>query len=184
MTTRPNRHLSHRFAGRFPGRRTILVSALLGCALGSGASPLPLQHGPWGMGQGAAPNIIVSVDNSTSMGSTGIAALKDALRATFSATNLPDNKIRLAWQAMHGCNAIPGSNTSTSGPCKGYNGMRRFSGEHRTNFNNWVNSITSVRGTPTHWVMKNAGDYLSATNLGIHSPWAYNPGTDESPVLA
>lgn len=136
------------------------------------------------MGQGAAPNIIVSVDNSTSMGSTGIAALKAALRATFSATNLPDNKIRLAWQAMHGCNAIPGSNTSTNGPCRGYNGMRRFSGAHRTQFNNWVESITSVRGTPTHWVMKNAGDYLSATSLGVNSPWAYNPGTDESPVLA
>lgn len=172
-------------APRFPGRLRILSGAVAGCAIGAAsATPLPLQHGPWGLGQAAAPNIIVSVDNSTSMGSSGIAALKAALRATFSSTNLPDNKIRLAWQAMHGCNAIPGSNTSTGGPCKGYNGMRRFGGAHRTHFNNWVDSIAMSRGTPTHWIMKNAGDYLSATGLGVNSPWALNPGTEEAPLLA
>ena len=148
------------------------------------AGPLLLAQSPPTVPREPAPNIIVSVDNSTSMGSAGVAELRAALKATFAASNIPDNQIRMAWQSMHGCNTIPGSSASTTGTCRGFNGMRRLSGEHRTNFFNWVDSISIVRGTPSHYMMDNAGQYLSATGLGIHSPWALNPGVEELPVLS
>lgn len=144
------------------------------------AAPLLLSQAPPTFPRDPAPNIIVSVDNSTSMGDTGIAELKTALKATFAATNIPDNQIRLAWQSMHGCNSIPGNSTT----CSGFNGMRRLAGTHRTNFENWVNTIAKVRGTPSHYMMDNAGQYLSATGLSINSPWASNPGVAEKPVLS
>lgn len=147
-------------------------------------APLLLSQSPPTVPREPAPNIIVSVDNSTSMGSTGVAELRTALKATFAASNIPDNQIRLAWQSMHGCNTIPGSSDSTTGICKGFNGMRRLAGEHRTNFFNWVDSISIVRGTPSHYMMDNAGQYLSATGLGIRSPWALDPGVEELPVLS
>ncbi|MBT9464953.1 PilC/PilY family type IV pilus protein [Hydrogenophaga sp.] len=148
------------------------------------AAPLLLSQAPPTLARDPAPNIIVSVDNSTSMGSTGVAELRTALKTTFAASNLPDDQIRLAWQSMHGCNTIPGSSTSTTGICRGYNGMRRLAGQHRTNFFNWVDSIAIVRGTPSHFMMDNAGQYLSATGLGTNSPWAAHPGTEELPVLS
>lgn len=118
------------------------------------------------------------------MGRAGIADLQAALRATFSAENIPDNQIRLAWQSMHHCNTLPGRDTTDAGACKGYNGMRRLTGAHRSSFFNWIDSLSMRRGTPSHYMMENAGEYLSATGLGINSPWASNPGFEESPVLS
>ena len=166
-----------------PSKKFHLIATAF--ALGAGgqvalATPLLLSQSPPTLPRDPAPNIIVSVDNSTSMGDTGIAELKTALRATFAATNIPDNQIRLAWQSMHGCNSIPGNSTT----CSGFNGMRRLAGTHRTNFENWVNTIGKVRGTPSHYMMDNAGQYLSATGLGINSPWGSNPGVVEEPVLS
>lgn len=161
----------------------LIALGLAGASLPSLAAPLELHQSPWGLSSDAAPNIIVSVDNSTSMEDTGILMLKNALKAAFSSTNMPDNKIRLAWQAMHGCNAMPNQSGGSLAACNGFNGMRRFSGEHRATFEKWVDSIVKTRGTPTHWVMKNAGDYLSQTNLGVNSPWAFDPGTQEAPLL-
>jgi type IV pilus assembly protein PilY1 len=152
----------------------------LGLSAGALAAPLSLSQAPKGGASKPAPNIIVSVDNSSSMGSTGISQLKTALKATFSAANLPDNRIRLAWQSMHHCRGIPGSASS----CKGFNGMRQFSGAHRTNFMAWVDSLTYSSGTPSHYVVDNAGKYLSETALGANSPWAAIPGVQEAPVLS
>ena len=157
---------------------------IAGCSQAVVAAPLLLSQAPPTSPREPAPNIIVSVDNSTSMGTTGVAELRTALKATFAASNLPDNQIRLAWQSMHGCSTIPGSNTSTTGICRGYNGMRRLAGAHRTNFFNWVDSIAIVRGTPSHFMMDNAGQYLSATGLGLNSPWSAHPGVEEEPVLS
>lgn len=161
-----------------------LALLLAGSGQAAVAAPLLLSQAPPTLSREPAPNIIVSVDNSTSMGSTGVAELRTALKTTFASSNLPDNQIRLAWQSMHGCNTIPGSSTSTTGFCRGFNGMRRLAGQHRTNFFNWVDSIAIVRGTPSHFMMDNAGQYLSATGLGTNSPWAANPGVDEQPVLS
>ncbi len=167
---------------KFTQRAVALTIAV--CSQAVVAAPLLLSQSPPSLPRDPAPNIIISVDNSTTMGSTGIAELRTALRATFSPSNMPDNKVRLAWQSMHGCNNIPSGNADTKSFCKGFNGIRRFSGEHRTNFDLWLSSITAAQGTPTHFVMDNAGQYLSATGLGINSPWASNPGVQEEPILS
>lgn len=144
------------------------------------AAQLNLTQSPPGVGREPAPNIIVSVDDSGSMGSTGIATLKDALRQTFAATNVSDDRIRLAWQSMNRCRGIP----SNSAACSNLNGMRSLAGTHRTNFMNWVDTLTPNNGTPSHLMIDEAGKYLSRTDLGINSPWASAPGTQETPLLS
>jgi len=123
-----------------------------------------------------APNIIVSVDDSGSMGAAGMAALRDALSATFSAANLPDHLIRLAWQSMNRCNGIP----RTDAACGHDNGMRPLAGTHRSRFLEWVDGLVAEGGTPSHQMMRNAGEYLRTT--GVHSPWQTEPGVD-GPIL-
>lgn len=145
------------------------------------AAPLSLVQYPAGSAtRQPAPNIIVSVDDSGSMGAAGIATLKDALKETFQASNLPDDQVRLAWQSMNGCNGIP----SNSLACSGKNALRSFSGAHRANFLAWVETLVPLGGTPSHQMTRNAGDYLMRTDLGVNSPWASTPGTTTNPVLA
>lgn len=144
------------------------------------AAPLNLAQSPAALGSEPAPNIIVSVDDSGSMGSSGIRALQSALRETFSQTNVPDNRIRLAWQSMRGCRGIPSQSTD----CRGDNHMARLTSTHRTNFMNWVGTLSDSGGTPSHLMMDEAGRYLSRTDLGDRSPWASNPGVREAPVLS
>lgn len=108
------------------------------------AAPLNLAQSPAALGSEPAPNIIVSVDDSGSMGSSGIRALQSALRETFSQTNVPDNRIRLAWQSMRGCLGIPNESTD----CRGNNHMARLTSTHRTNFMNWVGTLSDSGGTP------------------------------------
>jgi type IV pilus assembly protein PilY1 len=144
------------------------------------AAQLDLAQSPPGAATEPAPNIIVSVDDSGSMGATGIATLKSALQQTFSSTNVADNRIRLAWQSMNRCRGIPSNSTA----CANLNGMRSLQGAHRTNFMNWVNTLTANNGTPSHLMIDEAGKYLSKTNLGINSPWAASPGTQETPLFS
>lgn len=141
------------------------------------AAPLNLAQTPVILGGDPAPNVIVSVDNSGSMGDAGIASLKAALSQTFSQANIPDNRIRLAWQAMHGCRGF-----DSSGNCN--NAMARLSSTHRANFMAWVNALQPGGGTPSHLMMDLAGSYLSRTDLGAESPWAFNPGVTEQPLLS
>jgi len=163
-----------------PTARHLALIFGLGLCTMSQAAPLSLSQAPKGGASEPAPNIIVSVDNSSSMGSTGIAQLKVALKATFSAAKVPDDRIRMAWQSMHHCRGLPGNSTD----CKGFNGMRPLSGAHRTNFMSWVDSLKYSSGTPSHFVVDNAGKYLSETSLGANSPWAAIPGVQEAPVLS
>ncbi|MBT9510936.1 MAG: hypothetical protein IV104_01140 [Acidovorax sp.] len=124
-----------------------------------------------------APNVIVSVDDSGSMGASGIVTLKDALKQTFADTNVPDGRIRLAWQSMNRCAGIPSSSTA----CGSKNFMKPLAGAHRTNFLTWVDTLTHGNGTPAHIMVRNAGDYLKTT--GINSPWNSIPGTvDNAPI--
>ena len=156
----------------------------LACAvllpLASQATPLKLAQSPAAMGREPAPNVIVSVDDSGSMGSRGIEALQAALRQTFSTANLPDDRVRLAWQSMNRCAGIP----SSSAACKGQNGMARLNGTHRLNFLNWVDRLTPNNQTPSHLMIDEAGKYLSRTDLGVNSPWASDPGVTEAPLLS
>ena len=96
-----------------------------------------------------APNIIVSVDNSGSMGAAGINSLKNALKETFRPANVPDDSIRLAYQSLWGCNTIPSTNVS----CNSKNSMKVLRGldsatddSHRGNFIKWV-SFAVYHGT-------------------------------------
>lgn len=157
------------------------LAALLAGVSSQAHAQLNLQTEPQGARVSApAPNIIVSVDDSGSMWGTGMTTLKQSLRQTFSDTTLlPDGKVRLAWQSMTLCSGFPGVN----GGCSN-NGMRELSGQHRTNFLNWVNGIDAVGWTPSFSMFVKAGDYLSATGLGVNSPWAYNPGVQAEPVLS
>ncbi len=144
------------------------------------AAPLNLAQSPAALGREPAPNVIVSVDDSGSMGFEGIATLQAVLRQTFSAANVPDDRVRLAWQSMNRCAGIP----SGSAACNGQNAMARLSGVHRINFLNWVDRLTPNNQTPSHLMIDEAGKYLSRTDLGVHSPWASNPGVTEAPVLS
>ncbi|WP_291112196.1 PilC/PilY family type IV pilus protein [Hydrogenophaga sp.] len=144
------------------------------------AAPLNLAQSPAALGREPAPNVIVSVDDSGSMGLEGIATLQAALRQTFSAANVPDDRVRLAWQSMNRCRGIP----SDSFDCRNQNGMARLSGAHRADFMNWVDRLTHGNNTPSHLMIDEAGKYLSRTDLGVHSPWASNPGVKEAPLLS
>lgn len=153
---------------------TLLMSAAIQ------ADPLSFAQAPPGTAKDPAPNVIVSVDDSGSMGTTGIATLKSALTQTFSASNVYDGRIRLAWQSMNRCSGIP----SPSAACENKNGMKPLAGTHRTNFMNWVNGLTHGGPTPSHLMIDQAGSYLSNVTLGAASPWAANPGVAETPILA
>lgn len=147
------------------------------------AAPIPLAQVPAGNGgREPAPNLIISVDDSGSMGSTGMAALRNALTTSFSTTAVPDDSIRLGFQAMWRCRGFGSSLSNSYGGACPENRVRPFSGTHRTGFNNWVNSLTAYSNTPSHLMVKNAGEFMKTT--GIWNPYAHNPGTTETPLLA
>ncbi len=145
------------------------------------AAPLNLVQYPAGTAsREPAPNVIVSVDDSGSMGNSGIATLKAALKQTFSTENLADGSIRLGWQSMNSnCDSIPGTSSSCNN-----NGLKVFKGSHRSNFLSWVDTLTPSGGTPSHRMVRNAGDYLKRTDLGKNSPWASEPGVTEAPLIS
>lgn len=142
------------------------------------AAPLILSTAPAGTNyKPPAPNVIVSVDDSTSMEASGIAALKEALRQTFAESRVSDGDIRLAWQAMNNCYEIP------SEDCQGRNVMKVLDAAHRANFMTWVETLRANANTPSHRMLRNAGEYLKRP-LDVNSAWASVPGTALEPVLA
>ncbi|MDP1686762.1 pilus assembly protein [Hydrogenophaga sp.] len=148
------------------------------------ASPITLSQSPPGSGREPAPNIIISIDDSGSMGVGGMNALKNALNETFKQGNVPDRSVRLAWQSLNSCPAIPhGGGTPHNGAsCENKNMMRTLTSEHRASFLKWVNALFAGGNTPTHIVMASAGDYLKRP-LDIESVWASDPGKQAAPYL-
>lgn len=160
------------------------------------ASPLILAQQPAGNGgREPAPNVIISVDDSGSMeqdakgiypgykgfiAPTKMTSLKSALISQFgnpTATpptkgKVEDKRIRLAWQAMW----LNGANTITLGSI---NSIKSFEGQHRINFNNFINSLEPDANTPSHKLIKQALDYMSSAP-DINSPWANIPGTAQN----
>ena len=143
------------------------------------------------------PNVILSLDDSTSMNArmndssgnslgTRTSVLVNAVRDTFSDTSLlPDGKIRLAWQTMNNCVSVAGSKAGTlltgadasSGTKK--NVMRLYGGGHRSFFMDFLDNYNACGNTPTHDLMKAADDYLRASPPQSKGPWSGNPnGTD------
>lgn len=196
-----------------------------------------------------APNVIISVDDSGSMGfcaetkntdpykcvadpdrynwplkgasnqeqpesdgswppnSRRMNILKHALKKVFNDKVLiPDNKIRLAWQAMHnngntnysstsryyywyGSGANPGQGKTPGADNVGSiatartNHMRSLNDTHRQNFLAFVDYLLPANGTPSHAMFKQADEYMRNTALDTNSPWASVPGTTDTPFL-
>ena len=182
--------------------RTVVVSGLIGAQAFASASPYSLSQLP----QNTAvpepiPNVIVSVDNSGSMayssnsadgsvpptGSspTRMKALQEALIRNFSSERIPENRIRLAWQAMNhnvdnDCVGFSATGVVGGSPCTiqgraDANEMRPLDAAHRAAFMTWVtDKLQSSGGTPLHSMMARAGEYMKTT--GARSPYSDNPG--------
>lgn len=148
-------------------------------ALPAFGAPLNFSMAPAGASaREPAPNIIVSVDDSGSMGASGMATLKAALTQTFSVSNVPDGRVRLAWHSMNTCMSIS-TNGTTPANCGAYNGIAPLEGAHRSNFLNWVNiNLPALPPnsnlTPSHLMMQRSGEYLRTT--GQYSPYRSFPG--------
>lgn len=150
----------------------------LGLAAQLGLAQIPAGNG----GREPAPNIIISVDDSGSMGNSGIASLKAALNNAFSTSAVGDDTIRLGFQAMWRCRGFGSDLTYRYGGSCPENRVRPFSGTHRQGFNSWVESLAPSSNTPSHMMIKNAGEFMKTT--GIWNPYAKDPGTQETPLLA
>ncbi len=216
---------------------SLLISGLGMPSVAMAGNYLDLVQYPAGSsGKEPAPNVIISVDDSGSMGwDTGgcmtpdldtrygtrfnedgakyvpdndptatptncpatrtentnksrIRALKDALTAQFGDANAtpgtkgstPDNSIRLAWQTMHNNGAATTADSLVAGNT---NTIKPFSGTHRVNFSNFVNSLKAYNGTPSHKMVKNVYDYMRSP-AGKNNPWAENPTVTEGTYLA
>lgn len=148
------------------------------------AAPLSFSQSPPGAGREPAPNVIISIDDSGSMGVGGMNALKAAIGETFKAANVPDHSIRLAWQSLNSCPSIPhnGGTPHSGASCANQNMIRSLSSEHRDHFLTWVNALFAGGNTPTHIVAASAGDYLKRP-LDIDSAWASDPGKQAAPFL-
>ena len=103
-----------------PHFKKTLLCAVIGAVFAPcSATAAPLSFSTLPPGQMAippTPNVVLSVDNSGSMGSavgggdaqSKMFRLKEALTNVFNDTALlPDGKIRLAWQAMWNNNGEP-----------------------------------------------------------------------------
>ena len=143
------------------------------------------------------PNVILSLDDSTSMNAAMFATdgtslgtrtkvLVDAVKDTFSDTSLlPDGKIRLAWQTMNNCVSVDGVKAGTllaapdAASGTKHNVMRKYEGSHRSLFMKFMTSYNSCGFTPTHDLMKAADSYLRAPTQ-FTGPWSGNPGGSDS----
>ncbi|RSZ35038.1 MULTISPECIES: PilC/PilY family type IV pilus protein [unclassified Variovorax] len=133
-----------------------------------------------------APNVIVSADNTDRMAvGDDIGALKAALRGGFSEANIPNDRVRLAWQALEqgasdrNCAAF----LSSRFPCLiggrvNANLMRSLDSTHRANFMTWLDILQlSGRGAADQMMIR-AGDYMKTT--GRYSPYSDDPGVEEA----
>lgn len=82
-----------------------------------------------------------------------------------------DDNIRIAWQALNSCNSLGTTCTAASGSVN--NGIRQFTGDHRTNFYSWLSRLPASGGTPLRSAFGRAGTYY--TSSGVNSPYAENP---------
>lgn len=145
-----------------------------------------------------APNVILSLDDSTSMNTKDMIrvnnkwtknrteVLKDALKEVFNdKTLVPDGKLRLAWQSFgmnggwSGCTSVSGfklqkldANAAQRNDIT--NSMRILDESHRSNFLRYVDNFKACASTPTHWMVKQADEYMRAP-LHKNGPWADIP---------
>ncbi len=105
--------------------------------------------------------------------------LATASAANLAFTSLPDN-VRVAWQMLNSCTNIGSGNCSGATRNSSYpNYLRNFANQHRESFFSWLGDLPAGGGTPLRAATQRAGNFLSTT--GVNSPWAYEPGTTNSP---
>jgi type IV pilus assembly protein PilY1 len=166
--------------------------------------PLPTSKSAF-----VAPNVIISVDDSGSMdwgvkttsdgsSTTGkgytepkddgtwasnakrINVLKYALKIVFNNKELiPENKIRIAWQAMHN-NAKSSDAANVNSSSMNTNSMRSIDATvgtkiHRENFLAFIAALKPNNGTPAHEMFSQSDAYMRQT-LSKNSPWSTDPG--------
>ncbi|WP_353618903.1 hypothetical protein [Paenacidovorax monticola] len=181
--------MPHPIPSRFP-------QTLLALAIGTMLAPpcswaLDFANAPPGtVDPYVAPNVIISLDDSGSMGwaisskdtRTRMTVLKSSVKEVFEDTTLlPNGKIRLAWQSMWNNGNSPGAGSVNSGSMQ-QNSMRPLDDTHRANFLAFINGMKANNGTPTHKMVTQADAYLRR-DLGTNSPWASKPGTQGEPYL-
>lgn len=188
--------------------KTLLALAASAALAPQGAWALTLTQAPPDTTKPyVAPNVILSIDDSGSMNwqitntnagddsittpladgswdprAKRINLLRYALNQVFTNTTLlPDKKIRLSWQAMWNNGSAPNA-LSVDSTSMVTNSMRPLQGTHRTNFLSFVTSLKAQNGTPSHLMFSQADSYMRR-DLGINSPWAYDPGATATPYL-
>ena len=182
-------------------RKNLLTLAAMAAFAPHGSWALDLLQAPPGTVQAyVAPNVILSLDDSTSMNTkdmirvnnkwtkTRTQVLIDSLKEVFNDKDLvPDNKMRLAWQSMSNCTKVDnkawapalGLTASQSTSSNYPNAMRVLDSTHRANFLKYVANYKACGSTPTHLMVKRADDYMRAP-LHINGPWATKPGGSSS----
>ena len=178
-----------------------LISLAVGAALAPHSSwALDLAQSPPGTKESyVAPNVILSLDDSTSMNAkdmigntkTRTQVLKESLIEVFNDTSLlPNEKIRFAWQTMGNCTKVGGvawapnldDSAATATTATNKNVLRRLDATHRTNFLSYMNNYKACTNTPTHDMVQRADQYMRAS-LHKNGPWASEPGATASPYL-
>lgn len=197
--------MSHRTTP--PKFRRHLIAVAASAALNP-AWAITLATSPPGTAQPyVAPNVILSLDDSTSM-NTGMddsngnylgtrrEVLMKAVKETFNDTNLlPDRKIRLAWQSMNECTQLDGTGAgnlleasdATATTSTKMNLMRLYEGTHRSNFIRYIDAYRTrsqkgwycESGTFTHSLVKAADAYMRAPTHK-NGPWSSNPGGSDT----
>ena len=178
-----------------PRFRKTLLALAAGAALAPySAWALDLAKSPPGTVEPyVRPNVILSLDDSTSMNAgmysaggtylgTRTQVLINAVTDTFSDTALlPDGKIRLAWQTMNDCVSVSGWNAGTllttadASSATKKNVMRKYEGAHRSFFMDFMANYFACGFTPTHDLMEAADRYMRAATHQ-NGPWSSNPG--------
>ena len=192
-------------------RRTLLALAACAALAPHASRALTLAQSPPGTQQPfVAPNVIISMDDSGSMGySLNGGAVNNAITAPDAATGLwnpaaprinilkhalsqvfndmallPDGKVRLAWQSMwndsYMPNAVRAGNVNVGG--SQINSMKVLDPTHRAAFLAFVNTLKPWSNTPTHLMFAQADAYMRRP-LDVNSPWASVPGTTDTPFL-
>ena len=171
-------------------RRLIAIAASAALAPAS-AWALDLANSPPGTVEPyVAPNVILSLDDSTSMDvkdmikdtKTRTEVLQDALNEVFNDTSLlPDKKIRLAWQSLGDCTSVDGLTFTKLGTSaassSAANTMKILDETHRSNFIKYIKNYDTCTSTPTHKMVKRADEYMRAP-LDKNGPWASIPGEE------
>jgi len=188
-------------------RKSLLALAAGAVLAPNGTWALDLAEAPPGTVEPyIRPNVILSLDDSTSMNGgmysragvylgTRNDVLKQALYETFSDTSLlPEGKIRLAWQSLNNCTSLDGQKagaklTAADAESTGkMNLMRIYNNAHRNTFLSYVNAFGNrgqwgaeacSSGTPTHDVFRAADLYMRAPTHQ-NGPWSGNPGGSDT----